>query len=831
MVATPDFQQLFERSPNLYLVLDPSLTIVAASDAYCAATLTKRNDILGRHLFAAFPDNPEDPTADGVSKLRVSLERVLRSGKPDAMPPQKYDIQRQEAAGGGFEERYWSPLNSPVLDDTGAVRWIIHRVEDITDHVHARNEGVASLEVISQLRQANAALSARNVENERLQKEVEAHLERQRALLDERLWLRAMVDHVPDYLFVKDRTGRFIIANKAITDDLAGGDPNRIIGKTDFDLHAKERAAGYSKYLMEVLRTGVPLIEHDEVMILPDGRERRSATTKVPLRDASGSIVGVVGIARDVTARRRAEEASEASDAMARRLLDASPDTILVLAPDGTVVLANHQAEVMYGYPISEIVGASMAKLVPPRLAAGYAAQLRDFGSSSSAPPDAGDDLFALRSDGTEFPVEVTFSAYETSSGPAVIVAVRDVTERKAIERQLRQSQKMEAIGNLTGGLAHDFNNLLSVVIGNLDLVLESPETGARSEEFLRQALEAALQGADLTSRLLAFARRQPLQPTSIDVNGIVENTTKLLSRTLPGNITIELKLGQDVWPVVADPTQLEASIINIMTNARDAMPDGGKVLISTSSRALDEDYARDHQGLKAGDYSAIEISDTGTGMPADVLAHIFEPFYTTKEEGKGTGLGLSMVFGFMKQSGGHINVYSEVGVGTTFRLFLPRSWQEPSAKAYRDIDIVRSGPVTETILVVEDNPRLRRLVVQQLTELGYKTFDASDGPAALALLEKEAIDLMFSDIVMPGGMSGYALTEAARARWPGLKVLLTSGFPEEKLAISKPALPTGIELLSKPYRKSDLAVALRRALDTPSTSHEQTVEWTVGSP
>jgi CheY-like chemotaxis protein len=331
-----------------------------------------------------------------------------------------------------------------------------------------------------------------------------------------------------------------------------------------------------------------------------------------------------------------------------------------------------------------------------------------------------------------------------------------------------------------------------------------------------------------LTSRLLAFARRQPLQSTTIDVNRIVENTTKLLSRTLVGSIAIGLKLGDAIWPVVADPAQLEASIINIATNARDAMPNGGKLLITTSSRELNEDYSFHHQGLKPGDYSLIEISDTGTGMSPEVLTHIFEPFYTTKEEGKGTGLGLSMVFGFMKQSGGHIDVYSEVGSGTTFRLYLPRSVLLPVPTADRIAHLPHSTSVTETVLVVEDNPRLRLLVVRQVSELGYGCVEAADGPSALAVLERESIDLLFSDIIMPGGMSGYELSEKARSRWPQLKILLTSGFPKEKFATAE-AAPSGIELLSKPYRKADLAAALRRALDETSSPVEETVDWTVG--
>jgi len=685
----PDFRRLFESAPNLYLVLDPALVIVAVSDAYCRSTLTKREEILGRGIFDVFPDNPDDAKADGVHNLRASLERVLSLGREDAMPMQKYDIPNPQ--GGGFEEHYWSPLNSPVFGTDGKVEWIIHRVEDVTEFVRIREQGVSSNALIRKLQDTNAALVARIDENERLRREIEAHLERQKGLL----------------------------------------------------------------------------------------------------------------------------EVSAASEAMAQRLLDASPDTILVLDGHGTILTANQQAAAMYGYPRDELVGMSMASLVPSRLAPIYSTRLRDFAASQSDSIGAGEEFFALRRDGTEFPVDIRVNPHMTASGPTVIVSVRDITDRRAIERQLQQSQKMEAIGNLTGGLAHDFNNLLSVVIGNLDLAKERPSGEPQNDELLDEALSAALRGADLTRRLLAFARRQPLQPITVDLNDLIGNTIKLLSRALPGNITIRQNPDTAVWPVVADPAQLEASIINVMTNARDAMPDGGDLLVSTGNRELDADYASHHAGIRPGDYSLIEISDTGSGMPPEVLAHIFEPFFTTKEEGKGTGLGLSMVFGFMKQSGGHVEAYSEPGLGTTFRLYLPRAAGSGSLETARRVKEQprAAGQVTETILAVEDNPNLRSLVVRQLNQLGYRCLEAADGPSALKLLEAEPVDLLLSDVIMPGGMSGYELCRQACLRWPNLKVVLTSGFPEEKVGAIASGRPIGTLLLSKPYRKEDLARVVRSAL------------------
>jgi nitrogen-specific signal transduction histidine kinase/CheY-like chemotaxis protein len=404
---------------------------------------------------------------------------------------------------------------------------------------------------------------------------------------------------------------------------------------------------------------------------------------------------------------------------------------------------------------------------------------------------------------------------YASIGGDEVVLAiVRDLSERDAIETQLRQAQKMEAIGQLTGGMAHDFNNLLSIIIGNLDFLAERLPPRPDLHELLKEALDAALQGADLNQRLLAFARLQPLQPKEVDINELTHRISRLLRRTLGESIEITLDRGDGIWPVLVDPAQLEASLVNIANNARDAMPSGGVLTIATTNRFLDEDYAAAHPGVVPGSYAMIEISDSGTGIAPEILGHIFEPFFTTKELGKGTGLGLSMVFGFIKQSGGHISVYSEVGVGTTFRLYLP-----PAAGAAETAGSEVITPAEprgrETILAVEDNAGLRRILASQLKELGYRLLEAEDGPAALRILEAEQVDLLFTDVVMPGGLSGYDLARTALARWPAMKVVLTSGFPEVKLnGNGGNGPPTNLRLLVKPYRKAELARILREALD-----------------
>jgi signal transduction histidine kinase len=386
-----------------------------------------------------------------------------------------------------------------------------------------------------------------------------------------------------------------------------------------------------------------------------------------------------------------------------------------------------------------------------------------------------------------------------------------DITGRKETEHQLVQAQKMEAIGNLTGGMAHDFNNLLGIIIGNLDLARGRVE--GETEELVSDAHEAAWRGADLTQRLLAFARRQPLHPEPIKVNDLIANTVRLLRPLLGEAVEISLQLADGLWPATADPAQLESTLANLATNARDAMPKGGRLIVVTANRRLDGDYTASHVDVTEGDYVMIEVSDTGCGMAPTTVERIFEPFFTTKDRGKGTGLGLSMVFGFLRQSGGHITVYSELGAGTTFRLYLPRATGSARTPEDKRVAALAQG-VGETILVVEDNPEIRRLVMRQLSGLGYRAIETGSGPEALEVLNREPVDLLLTDIVMPGGLDGVDLARIAIEKWPALKVVLTSGFPEARIDIESEMLRS-LHLLSKPYSRAELATMLRSTLDS----------------
>jgi PAS domain S-box-containing protein len=392
---------------------------------------------------------------------------------------------------------------------------------------------------------------------------------------------------------------------------------------------------------------------------------------------------------------------------------------------------------------------------------------------------------------------------------------MQDRTRERALAEQLHQAQRLEAIGRLTGGVAHDFNNLLGVVIGNIDLCLALGGTVDDVREQLGDALDAALRGAKLTSRLLTFARRQTLSTEVVEPNELVRDLTRLLVLTLGERITFAFEPAEDVWPIEVDRAQFEASILNLTTNARDAMPDGGRFSITTSNRTLAEDAAGDG-APPPGDYVAIDVTDTGTGMPADVLERIFEPFFTTKAVGLGTGLGLSMVFGFAAQSGGCVRVRSAPGAGTTFTLLFPRSHASVSKHtAVEDETAETHAPDHEAVLAVDDDPAVLRVLRRELEALGYEVVTAVNADEALAVLEREDIDAMVTDVVMPGGIDGIDLVEIVRERKPDVRIVLASGFvatrPDEAEARFG-RLPRDVAFLRKPYRRAELAAALRGA-------------------
>jgi len=386
-----------------------------------------------------------------------------------------------------------------------------------------------------------------------------------------------------------------------------------------------------------------------------------------------------------------------------------------------------------------------------------------------------------------------------------------DLTEQHETAERLRQSQKMDAIGQLTGGVAHDFNNVLTVITGAIEILQEELEDRPQLAAVAQLIDDAAARGADITFQLLTFARRRPQELRAVEINGLVVETRKLLKSIIGEHIEIETSLDANAWPALADSSQLSSAIVNLAVNARDAMPDGGKLTLATANVVVDDTAGRDADDLKPGEFVMIAVGDTGSGIPAEIRERVFEPFFTTKGIGRGTGLGLSMVYGFAKQSGGTVTIESNEGRGTVVRLYLPRA-QGPAPATAESAPIVAPVDGHETILVVEDDPLVRGYVIAQLGGLGYKTLVAADAAAALAIVDQgAAFDLLFTDVIMPGGMNGRELAEAVRARRPGVKVLYTSGYTDE--IVHEDSLESGIALLKKPYRKSELSQTIREVL------------------
>ncbi|MDJ0612712.1 MAG: PAS domain S-box protein [Rhizobiaceae bacterium] len=505
---------------------------------------------------------------------------------------------------------------------------------------------------------------------------------------------------------------------------------------------------------------------------------------------------------------------------MLEAILEAAVDAIITIDSNGVVQTVNQSAIKLFGYEREQFLNRNISFLMPEPWASEHDAYLAKYQKTGERKIiGIGREVEGLRTDGTTFPMHLSVSEFEVSGKTYYTGILHDMTSRKRAEDALHRSQRMEAIGQLTGGIAHDFNNLLTIITGNLELLSMRLEDDSH-KEFLNDAREAAEHGADLTERLLAFARRSVLTPEVVNLNTIIKTTKSMLARTLGENIDIETSLDHGLWDALVDPGQIESVILNLAVNARDAMTNGGKLLIETKNIQFDSKYVETEIGLKPGRYVSLSVSDTGHGMSEAVRDNAFEPFFTTKEKGRGTGLGLSMVYGFAKQSGGHATIYSELGMGSTINIYVPRydGIDQPKKVARRDDLEIVSGN-NETILIVEDDPKVRAITVSRIKSLNYKVIVTNNGTEAIAALQNHNnIDLVFTDLVMPGDVSGYDLVEHVLENFPQIPVLMTSGYAEDLLGNGKLA-SLNVELLRKPYRQADLSEKLSEAIHSKRKS------------
>jgi len=621
--------------------------------------------------------------------------------------------------------------------------------------------------------------------------------------------LQGIIEGTTDAVFVKDLQGRYLMINSAGALPL-GRTVEEVIGKDASELFSTEIGRQIMERDRSVLQLGETCTY--EQRGIPADPARVYLSTKSPYRDANGRVIGLVGISRDITDRKRAEEEIRKSERRLRIHVEHTPLAVIEWDLEHHVVAWNAAAERIFGFSREEAMGRHASFMVPPA----FRKQVDEVGRGLLAQKGGTRSTNEnTTKDGRTISCEWYNTPLVDESGRVLGVAslVQDVTERVALEEKLRQSQKMEAVGRLAGGVAHDFNNLLTVIIGYSQILAEGVPAPSRLKDATAQIRSAADRAAGITRQLLAFSRKSILSPRVIDLNDVMMNIDTMLRRLIGEDIEILTVPGRDLGTVKADPGEVEQVIMNLVVNARDAMPSGGKLTLETENAELDEAYARDHRPLQPGRYVMLAVSDTGIGMTADTQAHIFEPFFTTKEVGKGTGLGLSTVYGIVKQSGGYVWVYSEPGQGTTFKIYFPRI-DQPAEEVGAEKKPAGVQRGTETILLVEDDEQLRQLVASVLGESGYKVLAAAGTAEGLALCRSNHHDirLLVTDVILPG-MNGRQLAEQVKQISPHTRVLYISGYTSNAI-VHYGVLDPGLWFLPKPFSLSALVVKVREVLD-----------------
>lgn len=615
--------------------------------------------------------------------------------------------------------------------------------------------------------------------------------------------LAAIVASSDDAIVGKDLRSMVTSWNRG-AEQIFGYSAAEMVGQSILRLIPGERHAEEEHILSEV-KSGRRVDHFETVRVTKDGRQIHVSVTCSPIRSADGAIVGISKVARDITDRKRAADERIASEARYRTLFEYAPAGIVIANAKGVYLDANAQLCQMLGYTREELIGKSGVDIVVPSEVAYIQPALDAIGSGGSYTREW---LFR-RKDGSTLSTEVIATLMPDGN---LLGIIRDISERQRLESQLRQAQKMEAVGQFAAGVAHDFNNQITVVVGFAQLIKEMLPPQDPTQKMLEEVFNAGQRSASLTQQLLAFSRKQVLAPKVIDLNEIILNTEKMLRRMIGEDVELVFSPRAGLEQVLADPGQIEQVLFNLAVNARDAMPQGGKLTIETNNVELDEHYCRTHAGALPGQYVMLAVTDSGMGMMAEIKKRIFEPFFTTKEVGKGTGLGLAVVHGIIKQSGGNIEVYSEPNVGTCFKIYFPRVQPQRSAGA----GVVKeAAPVTghETIMLVEDEDALRMLSKQVLQQRGYKVLDAAHPDIAIELATdyKPRIDLLITDVVMPG-QGGRVLAEKLLLIHPEMKVLYMSGYTDDAV-VRHGILHESVNFLRKPFTPATFSQKVREVL------------------
>ncbi len=730
--------------------------------------------------------NPQS-SVDSVIFFQRKPVRILRAEEPERGMYMK--------AFGDTARRSGSLLYVPMIARNRVVGSI--SVQSYTHNAYSEKEESLLFEIA---RQAGPAFES-----------IKLYLDTKKAeeaLAAERNMLRTLIDSLPDFVYVKDRESRFVIGNHALARNLREATPEGIVGKTDRDYFDPERAARFAMDEQKVMHTGQPIINQEECIEDASGNPLWLLTTKVPLRDFSGKVAGIVGIGRDITEHKRAE-------AERQRLYDtlnASVNEIYMFdAETLRFEFVSEGALRNLGYTLEQMRTMTPLDIKPSLTPESFAALVQPLRDGTKRVVNF--DASHQRVDGTEYPVDVHLQLLGEIH-PIFLAVIVDSTERKKLEAQFLQAQKMEVVGRLAGGVAHDFNNMLQTILGYNELVLDAPGISGPMRENLLEIQKAAKRSADLTRQLLAFARKQTVSPKVLDLNDTVEGMLKMLRRLIGEEIDLAWMPALNLWPVKIDPSQIDQLLANLAVNARDAISGAGKVTIETRNITFNQSYCDVHDGVVPGPYVMLAVSDDGCGMDKRTLAHIFEPFFTTKEMGKGTGLGLATVYGIVKQNNGFINVYSEPGRGTTFKLYLPRHGDDNSFpnKPTSAAAILHRG--TETVLIVEDEESILNLGKTILQGLGYTVLASNTPQDAIELVSQYSgvIHLLITDVVMPE-MDGREMAKRLHEIKPDMKCLFMSGYTADVIA-HRGVLDEGVQFLPKPFSAETLSAMVRQALE-----------------
>jgi PAS domain S-box-containing protein len=750
---------------------------------------------------------------------------------------QRYRDLLEQAADGIFlldENGNFLMANSEICKMLGCTREELLRMNMLDTYPNElREEGKARLEAVKSgdklrferlMKKKDGSffpveISARRLADGTVQAIARDITERKRAeseLALERSLLNALMDNIPDKIYFKNIESRFVRGSRAHAKLFGLNNPSEMIGKTDMDFFSEEHARQAFEDEQRIIRTDEPLLDVEEKETWPNRPDTWVLTTKMPLRDQEGNTIGTFGISRDITERKRAEEAlreSEekyrTSESKYRKLIELAPEGIGVVE-EGRVIFYNSHLPEIFGYSYDEMRGMPLESILfheDMEKALGLYASRAEGGLVPKS------ILRYVTKHGKVLWVETVGQRIEWEGRPAVLYFASDATERKNLEEQFAQAQKIQAIGQLTGGVAHDFNNILQVITGCCEFLKE--RLSQENQTFVAEITKAANRASALTRQLLAFSRKQILKPRVVNAKSLIRSVQMMLERVLGEDVELGTFIDPNTGNFLADPGQMEQVLLNLAVNARDAMPWGGKLTIETSNRTFDDSYVRDHLGAKTGQYVCIAVSDTGIGMNQDTLSHLYEPFFTTKERGKGTGLGLATTYGIVKQSGGYVNCYSEMGKGTTFTIYLPLTL----AKA--DISFLSASTTpaprgTETILLVDDDSAVRKIAGIALKNVGYVVIEASEGEEALAEVAARRISvaLLVTDVVLPR-MSGKEFARNLHKTCPGARILYISGYTANVIS-HHGILDAGLDFLQKPFSSTELLTTVREILDRP---------------